>query len=125
MNSLKLKLDVSELYKLNEFIHEIISKEDFHVDLIVEEIFVNIVEYSKGDFVNVNAEFNNSALTVEFVDNGIEFNPILKDNPETPETIDGADIGGLGIYLTKQFADEIFYDYLNGENHLKVVKIVE
>ena len=34
-------------------------------------------------------------------------------------------IGGLGIFLTKQIADDISYEYLNGENHLKITKKVK
>ena len=124
MNSITLNLDVNELYKLNDFIHEIILKEDFHVDLILEEVFVNIVNYSDSDFINVNAEYENQTLTIEFIDNGIEFNPLLEEDPETPSNADDAVIGGLGIFLTKQVVDDIFYEYLNGENHLKLIKKV-
>lgn len=125
MNLLKLNMDINELYKLNEFINSIIQKEDFQVDLILEETFVNIVDYSNSEFINVYANFENQILTIEFVDNGIPFNPMLKENPELPDNIDDAEIGGLGIYLTKEMADELDYQYINNENHLKIIKKVE
>lgn len=125
MNSLKLNLDNSELYKLNEFIYNIIKKEDMQVELILEEIFINIVEYSNSEFINVNAEFENSVLSIEFIDNGIPFNPLLKEDPELPTSIDEATIGGLGIFLTKKMADNLEYQYINNENHLKIIKKVE
>jgi anti-sigma regulatory factor (Ser/Thr protein kinase) len=124
MNSLKLNMDINELYKLNDFINELTSKKDFQVDLIVEEAFANIVNYSHSDYVSVNAEYENQTLTIEFVDNGIKFNPLLTEDPKTPENIDEAPIGGLGIFLTKQMADDISYEHLNGENHLKIIKKV-
>lgn len=125
MNSLKLNLDKKELYKLNDFIKEVIGKEDFQVELICEEIFVNIVEYSNTDFVKVNTTFENSTLTIEFIDNGIEFNPLLNENPKLPDTIEEAKIGGLGIFLTKNVADELKYYHKNNENHLIITKKID
>ena len=124
MNSITLKPKLTELYTLNEFILNETQEENIQVNLIVEEIFVNIVNYSKTEFITVNAEYIDSILTMEFIDNGIEFNPLLKENPKTPDSIDEAQIGGLGIFLTKQIADELEYHYENGENNLKIIKKV-
>ena len=125
MNSISLKPELKELYTLNEFISNELGKENIQVNLIVEEIFVNIVNYSQTDFIRVNVEFKNPELTIEFIDNGVEFNPLLKKTPDLPETIEDAKIGGLGIFLTKEIADNLKYQYQNGENHLKIIKNVE
>ena len=125
MNSVTLKPEINELYALNEFILNELGEKNIQVSLIVEEVFVNIVDYSKTDFIIVNAEFIKPTLTVEFIDNGIEFNPLLKENPLLPDDVDEAQIGGLGIFLTKEMADELDYIRINGENHLKIIKKVE
>ena len=125
MNSITLKCKLTELYTLNEFILNELPEENLQINFIVEEVFVNIVNYSKTEFVTVNVEYEESTLTLEFIDNGIEFNPLLKENPSMPDTIDDAQVGGLGIYLIKQLADEVEYHYINGENHLKIIKKVE
>lgn len=125
MNSITLKPELNELYALNEFILDKLPKENLQVSLIVEEIFVNIVKYSKADSIRVNAEYENQTLTMEFIDNGIQFNPLLKEDPKVPTSIDDAEIGGLGIFLTKEMADDLNYHYINGENHLKIIKKVE
>ena len=125
MNCIKLSPKINNLYKLNEFINGIIQKEDFQVDLILEEVFVNIVNYSKSDSLSVQVDFKDNILTVEFVDNGVKFNPILKEYYNAPENIDDAKIGGVGIHLTRELSDDISYEYINGENHLKIVKKVE
>ncbi len=122
MNFLRLNMDINELYRLNEFINGLIQKENLQVDLILEEVFANIVQYSNSKYIDVYADFENQTLTVEFVDNGIPFNPLLKEDPELPDNIDDAQIGGLGIFLTKEMADELDYQYINGENHLKIMK---
>ena len=125
MNSLKLNVDQNELYTLNNFIEKIIKKKDVQVDLIIEEIFINIVNYSNSDFIIVNTEFKDSILTLEFIDNGIQFNPLLKEDPNISDNIDDTQIGGLGIFLTKEMADEVDYHYINCENHLRIIKKVE
>lgn len=125
MNSITLKPELTELYVLNKFILDKLPQENLHVSLIVEEIFVNIVKYSKTDYITVNVEYENPTLTLEFIDNGIPFNPLLKEDPKNPATIDDAEIGGLGIFLTKEMADDLGYHHINGENHLKIIKKVE
>lgn len=125
MNPITLKPEISKLYTLQEFILNELPEENLQVNLIVEEIFVNIVNYSETEFITVNVEYEKPSLTLEFIDNGIEFNPLLKENPTRPTNIDEAQIGGLGIFLTKELADELEYHYINDENHLKIIKKVE
>ena len=125
MKSISLEPELNELYTLNEFVLSELGEENIQVNFIVEEIFVIIVNYSKTKFIKVNIEFDNALLTIEFIDNGVEFNPLLKEKPELPENIEDAQIGGLGIFLTKEFADDITYNHVNGENHLKIMKNVE
>lgn len=124
MKTITLTPELSELSTLNEFVLSELPQENIQVNLIVEEIFVNIVNYSKADFVTVNLEYEKPTLTLEFIDNGIEFNPLLKEDPKLPESIEEAEIGGLGIFLTKKMSDELEYHYENGENHLIIIKNV-
>ena len=58
MNSITLKPEFNELYTLNEFILNELPEENLQVNLIVEEILSNIINYSKTDFITVNVEFN-------------------------------------------------------------------
>ena len=125
MKSITLKPEIQQLHTLNDFIQTVIGKNDFQVNLIIEEIFINIVNYSKTEFITVNAEYVDSTLNLEFIDNGLKFNPLLKEDYEAPETIDEAQIGGLGILFAKEMADKLDYHYENNENHLKIIKKVE
>jgi len=125
MTSIELSCELNELYRLNEFLDHILSKEDFQVKLIAEEVFANIVNYSDTDLIIVNASYENSILTFEFIDDGFEFNPLLKEDPKMPESIEEAEIGGLGIHLTKELSDSIEYERKNNKNHLLITKKVE
>ncbi|MEE1155891.1 MAG: ATP-binding protein [Methanobrevibacter sp.] len=125
MNSIVLEPKINELDTLNEFIIKELSKEDFQVTLIVEEIFVNIVHYSNTEFIIVNVKYEKPTLTIEFIDNGFEFNPLLKEHDGPPYAINETQLGGAGIYLTREMVDKIEYHYENNENHLMIIKNVE
>ena len=125
MKSMTIKPEIDQLDTLNKFILNEIHEKNPQLKLITEEIFVNIVNYSKTKFIKINVEYTNSKITLEFIDNGIKFNHLLEEDYVKPETIDDAQIGGLGIFLTKQIADELHYEYIDGENHLKIIKSVE
>lgn len=57
----------------------------------------------------------NPILTMEFIDNGIEFNPRLEESYAPPKDIGEAKIRGLGILLTKEMTDELDCPYKNGK----------
>lgn len=120
MNSIKLKVEISELYALKEFINKI-HELNIQVELAVEELFVNIVNYSNADYIIVNVDYDGD-LTVEFIDNGIEFDPTINEGSKKSGNIDEVEVGGLGILLAKDNVDEMIYTRENGENHLKIIK---
>lgn len=122
MYSIDLKLEKEELYRLNDFIEKIISKKDAKIELILEEVFVNILNYSNSDFLKVFANHEKNRLKIEFIDNGMKFNPLSKEDPEFPDSVEDAKVGGLGLFLTKSFADCLHYEYKNGENHFILIK---
>ena len=123
MNSLKLDVDLNEIYALKDFIKEN-CKIDRQLELAIEEAFVNIVNYSNADYIIVNVEYENK-LMIEFIDNGIEFNPTQNKDSDTLPNRDRAKIGGLGILFIKHYVDELIYEYADGENHLRLIKEVE
>ena len=121
MNSITLKPEINQLAKLNEFLHEKIPEYDLQMELMVEEVFVNIVSYSDCSIITVQADSENNECILEFIDDGIEFNPLLEE-AELPENIEDAKIGGLGIHLVKEISDDLLYSYEHGKNHLKIIK---
>lgn len=120
MNSIKLKVELNELYVLKDFVEQN-YKEDMTIKLVIEEIFVNIINYSNAEYIIVNIDYDND-LTMEFIDNGIKFDPTSHERPGKPHNLEETQVGGLGIILVKNYADELIYTYENGENHLKIIK---
>lgn len=101
------------------------------IEVCTEEIVVNIIDYAYKDIriedlkkisIVVEADLNNDKISITYIDNGPEFNPTLKDDPNILKSANERKIGGLGIYITKQVVDSMEYEYVNNQNKLKLVK---
>ena len=119
MDSLRLKAELTELKRLKDFIFKKCGN-DPKIRLAVEEIFVNIVKYSNADYITVNIHYGVD-LTIEFIDDGVKFDPTSKEEPKTPESLDETPVGGLGIHLARKNVDKMIYHYKNRKNHLKLI----
>lgn len=86
--------------------------------IAVEEIFVNIAHYaypeSKGE-VDIELTISDKAL-ISFVDEGIAFDPLTKDDPDITASVEERDIGGLGIYMVKKTMDGVEYKRVGNSN---------
>ena len=97
----------------------------FQVEVSVEEIFVNICHYAYGDVVGqatVSAEVADNKLTLHFVDSGVPFNPLEREEVDITVPAEERAIGGLGIHIVKKKMDETHYIYEDGQNKLTIVK---
>lgn len=83
----------------------------YDLELTFEEIGANIVRHGApaGD-VEVSASFGDGEVVLTFDDDGIPFNPLERADPEIPESLDEAKVGGLGVMLIKKLAARIEYE---------------
>ena len=102
-------------------------KASTQIKIAIEEIFVNIAHYAypdKDGKVKIMISFNEKEkqFTIHLIDNGIPFNPLLRDDPDITLSAEDRQIGGLGIYLTKKTMDNVLYTYENKQNILTIIK---
>ena len=102
-------------------------KIQMQIDLAVEEIFVNIASYAYDPetgpaTVRVEVKPDGSAVIITFIDHGIPYDPLAKEDPDITLAADDRKIGGLGIFLVKKNMDNIRYEYKNGSNILSIEK---
>ena len=121
------------LPELQAFVEERLEAADcpmkarMQISLAVEEIFVNIAHYAyapeKG-MATVRVEISEDPVTVTitFLDHGVPFDPLAKTDPDLSLDAEKRQIGGLGIFLTRQFMDDVAYAYKNGQNILTLKK---
>lgn len=126
-----LSADYSQLQNLISWIRPHIKREipDTQITLrlviIAEEFFTNIAKYAypgtKGD-ADVCFSADDSKVYITLCDFGIPFDPTKAPMPDITRPIDDRDLGGLGIFISKLWVDELRYERKDGKNILTIVK---
>ena len=97
------------------------------IELAVEEIFVNIAEYAYAPGtgsarLRVEAQKDAREAVLTFIDSGIPYDPLAREDPDVTLKAEERGIGGLGIFITKKLMDELAYEYKDGCNILTMKK---
>ena len=133
MKELTLAATVENIETVTEFVYaqlELLDcpiKAQMQIDIAIDELFGNIAHYAYNTEVGsatVRVEVSEAPLAViiTFIDNGVPYDPLGKDDPDITLSAEEREIGGLGIYMVKQSMDEITYEYKDGQNILKIKK---
>ena len=101
--------------------YEIPMRVGYSLKVVTDEIFSNIVYYSKAN--NAEVVFINEAdkVTLVFVDDGIPYNPMESEEPDITAGVEERSIGGLGLFMVKKMAEQVQYEYTAQKNQLTVV----
>ena len=99
------------------------------IDIAIDELFGNIAHYAYNPeigpaTVRVEVLQDPLAVVVSFIDNGIPYDPLAKEDPDVALSAEDREIGGLGIYMVKKSMDEITYEYKDGQNILRIKKAI-
>ena len=96
----------------------------FKIDLVIEEIVVNIVNYGfkgiKNGIIDITINESDHNIILEISDNGVAFNPLEKKQPDVTAGLDKRIPGGLGIFFVKQIAEEIQYTRKDNKNMIRL-----
>ena len=97
------------------------------IDVAVEELFVNIASYAYGDgngkaAVQVSVHEEPLSVEITFIDNGVQYDPLAKADPDTTLSAKERKKGGLGIFMVKKSMDNVSYEYKDGKNILTITK---
>ena len=84
-----------------------------------EEAVVNIINYSQADYISLTMDHHPWRITL--TDNGVAFDPTARPEVDTDQVVAERQIGGLGIALLRQIADDIQYRRTDGQNELKII----
>jgi anti-sigma regulatory factor (Ser/Thr protein kinase) len=92
--------------------------------LVVEELFTNMVKYSQGVGTTVDIQLDISAdrLKIQLTEPDVdEFNPFVTATNLSIAPLDSTKPGGRGIFLVKEIAEEVSYQYANRQGTTTVV----
>ena len=95
--------------------------------IAVEEIFVNISHYAYGDqtgeaTIRIETEDSPQGIAITFIDRGMPYDPLAKPDPDITLGAEERQIGGLGIFMVKKTMDEMEYQFVDGQNILRIKK---
>lgn len=131
MEKLTIDATVENLENVTEFITSSLEEKNcsmkiiMQMELVIEEIFVNVASYAYRPNVGpvtICKEIDDQALTISFIDGGVDYNPLEHEDPDINAGIDEREIGGLGIFLVKKNVDEVSYERKDGQNILTIKK---
>jgi anti-sigma regulatory factor (Ser/Thr protein kinase) len=135
MKELTIAATVENIEVVTDFVNQQLEllgcpmKAQMQIDIAIDELFSNIAHYSYNPevgqaTVRVEVVENPLAVTITFIDNGIPYDPLAKEDPDLTLSAEERQIGGLGIYMVKKSMDEITYEYKDGQNILSIKKCI-
>ena len=129
MKRISLTPDLSSITELEQSLEEFAGAHELdmglqnRLNLMLEELITNSVNYSlpsvSGPELELCLSLEDGFVVAQVEDNGPAFDPFT-EAPEADITSDLADrpIGGLGIFLTKNFSDEYTYERVGERNRV-------
>ena len=133
MKEITVKSTINNIETVTDFVEEFIApldcpmKPKMLISIAIDEILSNIMHYAYapeiGDIIiGVDISETPLCVTITFTDNGKPYNPLDYASPDISLPAEDRDIGGLGIFITKNIIDEITYTYENNQNQLTLKK---
>jgi len=129
---LKIINKLSELDRVAEFLEDFGERNGipgtviFEINLSIDELVTNTINYGFQDdnehFISILPEKKGNIVSVELKDDGIEFNPFAKPDPDITLPLEEKPIGGLGIYFVKLKMDDWAYTRKDNLNIIQLKK---
>ena len=96
------------------------------MNVVFDELLTNIISYAYQDNkehdIGIKVELSADRLKVSMVDDGVPFNPLGVETPDTELPLEERKIGGLGIHLVRKMMDKVSY---RRRIHKNVITVVE
>ena len=133
MKELTIAATVENIGTVTDFVNEQLEaidcpmKAQMQIDIAIDELFGNIAHYAYNTevgeaVVRVEVLEDPLAVVITFIDKGVPYDPLAKDDPDVTLGVEERAIGGLGIYMVKKSMDDITYEYKDGQNILAIKK---
>ena len=88
--------------------------------IAMDEIYSNIVYYSKAKNAAVTVSQEENGLILTFEDDGTPYDPTTAKEPDVTLPGEDREAGGLGIFMVKKMAAEMRYERVRDKNKLTV-----
>jgi serine/threonine-protein kinase RsbW len=129
----RFQRDLSSLPELSRFVADFLTQHGlspsnaYDLDLILEELFTNVLKYGSGkNEVQVGLTRDDSLITIavrEF-DAAKAYDMTHAPEPDLTRPIAERKVGGLGIHMVRQLAETIRYEYKDRVSTTTITKKV-
>jgi anti-sigma regulatory factor (Ser/Thr protein kinase) len=97
----------------------------YRIELVLEEIVTNVVRHGFGardeSSMEVCLAMEDGYVRLEFLDEGIAFNPLQAAPDAIAGTMQEILVGGRGLQLVRSIVESAQYRRDNGKNHLTLL----
>jgi anti-sigma regulatory factor (Ser/Thr protein kinase) len=129
--NIKISNKLSELDRLIQSIEEyfetinISTKQQFNIQICIDEIVTNIINYGYPNMDNGNIELSieleAGLIKLIIKDDALPYNPLDAPEPDLESPLESRRIGGLGVFLVKQLSKNQIYERKENINYFTVV----
>jgi serine/threonine-protein kinase RsbW len=130
MDSIRLPARLESMTKVRSFLRG--KMKGWHlepglagrVELAIEEALINISRYAyphQPGEVEVHCRRGGEGqLHLEIHDWGLPYNPLVRTRPDPSQDLASRRVGGWGVELMRRMADDLQYNYAQGQNILSL-----
>ena len=133
MKELTVEAIVEQIETVTEFVNAELEKLDcpmkarIQLDIAIDEIVSNIAYYAYGEktgtvTVRIEVLQEENGVQLMFLDSGVPYDPLTRQDPDISAEIEERKEGGLGIFLVRKTMDDMKYEYKDGQNRLTIRK---
>jgi phosphoserine phosphatase RsbU/P len=127
--------ELSELERLANLVDDFVRKHGmpekiaFNLNVCLDELITNIISYGYNDDgrhdISVKCELVGGVLVTEIIDDAKAYDPFSQaPEPDLDLGVDDRPIGGLGVFLVKEFMNTTDYRREDGRNVITLAKNV-
>lgn len=136
MKEITVDATIDNVQTITDFVDERLEemncpvKAQMQLNIVIDELCSNVARYAYSDktgkvTVSVDTVDKPMKVWLTFIDEGVPYNPLAKEDPDITLSAEERKIGGLGIYMVKKMMDDFRYEYKDGKNIVTVCKVIE
>jgi serine/threonine-protein kinase RsbW len=129
--SLTIDSDIEEIPRVSDLLEDTLKNHGFpdedilDTQLAVEEVVTNVIMHGYGETggeILISCLAGPDTAVIRIEDRAAPFDPLSLPEPDIDADILERQIGGLGIFLTRQVMDDVRYHFEDGKNILELIK---
>jgi len=132
---IQIRNQVDDLQHVAEFVEEIADELQLppeltmNFNLVLEEMVSNVIFYAypkeNDQPIILNATADDNTISFIITDEGRAFDPTAQEDADMSVNPADRQLGGMGIFITRQIMDDVSYQRINGCNILTMTKQIK